>query len=97
LREAGFEVAGPFGSCATALAWLGSDTPDAAILDIELSDGPCVQVACILKERRVPFLVLTGHAFDASHDEVFSGVPWLQKPMAEEDMLETLRRLLTIP
>jgi hypothetical protein len=25
LREAGFEVAGPFGSCAAALVWLNSE------------------------------------------------------------------------
>jgi DNA-binding response OmpR family regulator len=77
LRDAGFEVAGPFGSCAAALVWLNAETPDAGILDIELSDGACVKVARTLKERQVPFMVLTGYPSNASNEEAFSGVPWL--------------------
>jgi DNA-binding response OmpR family regulator len=94
LREAGFEVAGPFASCAAALAWLKSETPDAAILDIQLSDGRCVEVALTLKERRVPFLVLTGEPPHAPHEEAFSDAPRLEKPMSQQELLEVLRGLL---
>jgi DNA-binding response OmpR family regulator len=93
LREAGFEVAGPFGTCAAILAWLNAETPDAGILDIELSDGPCLEVARKLKERRVPFMVLTGYPSSAAHEEAFSGVPWLEKPMTQEEVLEALKGL----
>jgi DNA-binding response OmpR family regulator len=82
LLEAGFEVAGPFTTCAAAIASLERQTPDAAILDIELSNGPCVALARALREKRIPFVVLTGHTSDAIHEDAFSGAPWLAKPMS---------------
>jgi DNA-binding response OmpR family regulator len=94
LSEAGFEVSGPFTSCSAALASLDTQTPDAAILDIDLNDGPCVALAQKLREKRVPFLVLTGHHSDASSDDVFSGAPWLAKPMSYDSVINTVRTLL---
>jgi hypothetical protein len=52
----GFTVLGPFASCAATLAWLDGQVPDAAILDITLTDGPCVELA-----RRSPGILLGGH------------------------------------
>ena len=95
LRGAGYEVAGPFTSCAAALKWLATQTPDGAILDIELSDGPCIEVAQTLKDRNIPFLILTGQPSDiAHHEEAFSGAPRLEKPMSQREVLEMLRGLL---
>jgi DNA-binding response OmpR family regulator len=74
LREAGFEVAGPFGSCAEALAWLTAETPDTGILDIGLSDGPCLEVARKLKERQVPFVLPTGYPSGVAHEDAFSSL-----------------------
>jgi len=93
LSEAGFEVSGPFTSCGAALSSLERQTPDAAVLDVDLTDGPCVALARTLKGRRIPFLVLTGHNSDASNDEVFSGVPWLTKPMSHDALIDTVRTL----
>ena len=94
LSEAGFEVSGPFTSSSAALASLDTETPDAAILDIELHDGPCVALARTLREKRIPFLVLTGHNSDPSYDDAFSGAPWLAKPMSYDSVLNTVRTLL---
>jgi len=94
LSEAGFEVSGPFTSSSAALASLDTQTPDAAILDIELHDGPCVALAQTLREKRIPFLVLTGHHSDPSYDDVFSGAPWLAKPMSFDSVIDTVRTLL---
>ena len=94
LSDAGFKVSGPFTSCAEALASLDTQTPDAAILDIELNDGPCVALAEALREKGIPFLVLTGHHSDPSYDGAFSGAPWLAKPMSHDDVIEALRTLL---
>src|SRR5215203_4769157 len=41
LTRAGFDVAGPFATCAQAEGWLKTGAPDAAILDNLLQDGPC--------------------------------------------------------
>jgi DNA-binding response OmpR family regulator len=95
LRGAGFEVAGPFSTCAASLKWLAVQTPDAAILDIELDDGPCTEVAQTLKDRGVPFLTLTGRPPDfAREGEAFSGAPRLEKPMGHHEVIEILRGLL---
>ena len=93
LSEAGFDVSGPFTSCSAALASLDRQTPDAAILDIDLNDGPCVALAQTLREKRVPFLVLTGHS-DPSSDDVFLGAPWLAKRMSYDSVVNTVRTLL---
>jgi DNA-binding response OmpR family regulator len=82
LSEAGFNVSGPFRTCDAAIASLTGQTPDAAILDIELSDGPCVALAERLRAKQIPFLIL--------------GAPWLAKPMSHEDVLQALRTILQV-
>jgi DNA-binding response OmpR family regulator len=94
LTEAGFEVSGPFTSAGAALTSLERQNPDAAILDVELSDGPCVALARALREKRIPFVVLTGHTSDVSHDDAFSGAPWLSKPLSHDALINTVRTLL---
>lgn len=56
LREAGYRVAGPFTTCADALEWLRTSTPDAA-----LKDGSCREIARELERRVVPFLIYSGY------------------------------------
>lgn len=64
LQDAGYEVAGPFVTCAAALEWLGTETPNTAILDAALKDGPCREIALELSRRGVPFLIYSGHHED---------------------------------
>jgi len=85
LVEAGFGVS--FSSCDAAMDSLDKEPPRAAILDIELIDRACVELARELKSRRIPFIVLTGHAPTSSHDEAFSGVPRLTKPFGHEELI----------
>jgi DNA-binding response OmpR family regulator len=94
LVDAGFAVSGPFASCAAAMDSLDTQPPRAAILDIELIDGACVELARELKIRRIPFVVLTGYASSLPRDDAFSGVPWLTKPFGHEEIIGTLRALL---
>jgi DNA-binding response OmpR family regulator len=93
LVEAGFGVSGPFSSCDAAMDSLDKEPPHAAILDIELIDGACVALARELKSRHIPFIVLTGHAPTSSHDDAFSGVPWLTKPFGHEEIIGAVRAL----
>ena len=44
LSDGGYTVVGPFVSCSAALAWLRDATPDLALLDLRLRDGPCVEL-----------------------------------------------------
>jgi DNA-binding response OmpR family regulator len=94
LVEAGFGVSGPFPSCAAAMNSLGEQPPHAAILDIELIDGACVELARELKSRHIPFIVLTGYASWSPHDEAFSSVPWLTKPFGHDAIIGAVRALL---
>ncbi len=64
LQDAGYEVAGPFSTCSAALEWLQTTTPDMAILDATLKDGPCREIALELSRREVPFLIYSGYQED---------------------------------
>src|SRR4051812_16414375 len=59
LREGGYAVAGSFSTCAAATKWLDTETPDMAMLDVMLSDGPCNELAAELSRRDVPFIVFS--------------------------------------
>ncbi len=96
LRLEGFEVAGPFDTCAGAEAWLKSAGPlHAAILDNALKDGPCDALARDLARRKVPFIVYSGHSRSREVTRDFNDAPWLVKPVPFESLLATLRT--TIP
>jgi CheY-like chemotaxis protein len=88
LTEYGHSVVGPIGRAAEALAAAKQGEFDAAILDINLSDGMAYPVAEILSQRGVPFAFVTGYEADTV-DERFSKVPILQKPI-ERQMLQRL-------
>ena len=45
LSTAGYNIAGPFATCAQALTWLAGATPALAVLDTILRDGPCTELA----------------------------------------------------
>jgi DNA-binding response OmpR family regulator len=91
LEEAGFAVAGPFRSCAEALAALRHETPAFALIDYMLSDGPCRDLARELRRRAIPFAVLSGYDHRAPDgDAEWQGVPWLVKPVSSD----LLRRVM---
>jgi AmiR/NasT family two-component response regulator len=90
LADAGFVVVGPFATCAETRGWLETDTPDVAVLDHGLRDGPCTDAAEILVSRGVPFVALSG----TDRDEippVMRAAPFLEKPSD----LSRLPRLLS--
>ena len=91
LTDAGFEVAGPFGTCAAAMDWLHRNSPDYAILDLALQDGPCTDVALELRRRGVGFAVFSGSAQHEA-EPVFAEAPWYEKP---SDLRELIRDMKT--
>lgn len=93
LRDAGFAVAGPFMTCASALAWLRDNKPCTAILDTALSDGSCAEVAHELGARSIPFVVHSGHKAHEATPE-FRGAPWIEKPAANRAVLDAVRGVL---
>jgi DNA-binding response OmpR family regulator len=94
LARAGHRLAGPFATCADALSWLGTQTPDAAILDLVLQDGPCTQLAIELTRRGVPFLVFSGSA-EESAPKPFRNAPWIAKPSSLDRLVPLLEKLVS--
>jgi DNA-binding response OmpR family regulator len=96
LEDAGFEVAGVFMSNAQALQWLEDDLPDVAVLDVMIKDGTSVAVARVLKTLGVPFAVYSGLPPQTECPIELQDVPWLEKPVSRETLLDVIGQL-TVP
>jgi DNA-binding response OmpR family regulator len=94
LQDAGYKIAGPFTTCATALEWLQTTTPDTAILDAALKDGPCREIALELSRRGVPFLIYSGHHEDRQFLADFDHVTWIEKPVPPSVLVQACQQLL---
>lgn len=95
LEREGYWVFGPYSSCADALALLAEQTPDVAILDVELRDGPCTELAEELNRRNVPFIVFSGNVKARNTIQQLDNATWIAKPSpfsavrrAVEEMLD---------
>ena len=88
----GFEVAGPFATCASAEAWLKvAGHVHGAILDNALKDGPCTTLARDLAGRDIPFIVYSGHVRSYETPREFGDAPWVMKPVTFDALLRSLR------
>lgn len=92
LNEAGFatELRTSDGA---ATEWLADHTPAAAILDVRLKHGSSEDVATLLTNRNVPFIVCSG-ADPSDSADVFSHATWLPKPCNHSHLLTKLEELL---
>lgn len=90
----GHEVAGTADSTVEALARLGEGGADAAILDVNLRDGPCWPVADALTARGVPFVLATG-GHVAPPPAAHADAPQLPKPFTLDGVKKALETLAT--
>jgi DNA-binding response OmpR family regulator len=91
LEAAGFRVT-TLASLQAAEEWLRQNEPQLAIIDVLLQDGLSHQVAEMLIDKRVPFLV---HSGDLAH--VHQGTPltsgeWISKPAKSNDIADWAKR-----
>jgi DNA-binding response OmpR family regulator len=93
LRDEGYLIAGPFSRGQEALAWLADNTPDLAIVDYMLRDGPCTALTRALRERRVPFVIFSGYARDPETEVEFKDTPWFDKPASLDALMTALETL----
>jgi CheY-like chemotaxis protein len=93
LRELGCDVLPAAPSVAGALAILGAERPDVALLDVSLADGSAAPVAAALAAAGVPFAVVTGHAAGDIGEAALRGAPRLGKPYGLQDLRVTLAQL----
>jgi DNA-binding response OmpR family regulator len=94
LQDAGYRVAGPFTTCSAALEWLQAATPDTAILDAALKDGPCREIARELGNRAVPFLIYSGYGADQELLAALHHVTWIEKPVPPSALVQACQELL---
>ena len=93
LRDEGYLIAGPFSRGQEALAWLAENTPDLAIVDYMLRDGPCTTLTRTLRERGVPFVIFSGYARHPEAQDEFQDTPWFDKPASLDALLAALAAL----
>jgi DNA-binding response OmpR family regulator len=91
LRAHGFDVAGPFLTCAEAEDWLKTGQPDGAILDNSLKDGPCDRLVLDLARRGVPVVIYSGHKPESDRSATSPNVTWITKPAPFPVLLKALR------
>jgi DNA-binding NtrC family response regulator len=89
LEDQGYAPAGPF-TCAGAIEWLATHTPDIAVLDVDLQSGSCVEMARELKRRNVPIIVYSAHEPRYALPE-FQQVPWVCIPSSTDALHKALK------
>lgn len=77
-----------------ALALIDAQSFDAAMLDMNLNGVATVVVADALAARGVPFVLATGYSTNDLEERLKSR-PLLQKPFRQEDVAQTLIKLLS--
>jgi CheY-like chemotaxis protein len=93
LQDAGAATLGPCLDERTALAALTGERPDAAVVDVDLGQGPTFKVADALTARDVPFVFFTGFS-QGTIPERFDGVGRMQKPVHVEHVIAAIAQLL---
>jgi DNA-binding NtrC family response regulator len=92
LEEVGIGIAGPFGSCVEASAWVERHTPELAVLDFKLADGPCTDLAKTLLGRGVPVIITSGCPNGPETPSELRDVLWLEKPVDPASLVEVVER-----
>lgn len=91
LLAAGAGVIGPVSTVAEAMALV--DGADAAVLDIKLSGEHCDHLAMLLRERSIPFLIVTGYSDSALPEEI-RDMPRLSKPCGSPAVVHALEQVV---
>ena len=93
LSSAGYEVVGPVGSVRQALGLIDGNPLDAALLDVNVTDGHVFPAADALAARHVPFVFLTGHSHSVLPPQHRRCV-LIAKPYSPEALLAALAAAL---
>lgn len=95
LGRAGMAILGPVPTVGAAMAVIGSDRPDAAVLDVNLRGKSSAPVAEALRSAAVPIVLVTGYTRDLIDDPRLRDVPIMPKPLSRGELLSVLDSLLS--
>jgi CheY-like chemotaxis protein len=90
LERHGYRVLGPAATVAEALRLLGGETPDAALLDVNLRGETVTPVAEALRTRGVPFMLASAYDRSDLVAPALAGVVNLGKPVSDRRLLAAL-------
>lgn len=93
LEDSGYDIVGPVGTVAQAMAKIDTNIIHAAILDFNLKDGTSEPIARKLIEKTVGVIFLSGDNLEARGDE-FANCLTLSKPVSFQDLKALLENLL---
>jgi CheY-like chemotaxis protein len=92
LRDGGFDVIGPARTLDEALTALRDETPDCAVVDLNLKGQCTFALADILTMGSTPFVFLSAYGPEILPAR-FQGRPYLQKPYTPSDLLRSVEAL----
>jgi CheY-like chemotaxis protein len=94
LLSLGCEVADVPANLDDALSAARTGVFDLALVDLNLGGKLAYPVADILKERRIPFVFVTGYG-SAGLEPDYADTPILEKPFSREDLNAIITRVLS--
>jgi CheY-like chemotaxis protein len=95
LENLGYEVVGPVPTVDAAIALIGSEAPDCALLDANLGGKSSAPIAAELVARSIPFVVVTGYGHFKLATAALEAAPRISKPFSTDDLAAKLARALT--
>ena len=94
LRGLGCIVLDPVPSISQALRVLAGERPDAAVLDVNLQGERVTPVAAVLRERDIPFVLVTGYGRERLQEEPLLSATYLRKPVVGDQLGRALELVL---
>ena len=94
LSQRGCTVLGPVPTVRQALAMLGREQPEAALLDVNLKGERATPIAVALRERSVPFVLVTGYSEHQLSEPELHEAPRLGKPVNGRELKCALVKVL---
>ena len=90
LEQHGWRVLGPATTVAEALRLLSGQTPDVALLDLNLHGELATPIAEHLQARGVPFVVVSAYGRPGQMVAAVNGAPVVSKPIDERRLIAVL-------
>ena len=90
LRSLGCIVLDAVPSVRQALRVVAAEFPDAAVLDVNLQGERVTPVAAALRERGIPFVLVSGYGRERLQEEPLQGAAYLRKPVDGEQLRRAL-------
>jgi CheY-like chemotaxis protein len=91
IRSEGAVAVGPAATIERANALLDGEQIDAAVIDLNLRGHSNEAMTQTLRQRHIPFLIVTGYA----HKEQQLSAPVISKPFQPEQVIDALQTLLS--